>query len=207
MAYLILVRHGVSTYNAKGIWTGWADPSLAPAGIEEAKQAGLAIKDLKIDLAYVGTLVRGKQTLSEILKVLKIKIPTEVAWELNERNYGIYINKNKWEVRKQVGEKTFQKIRRSFDFPIEAGESLKQVYERAVPYYCKEIFPKIKQGKNILLSIYGNSMRALVKYLDKVSDKDIPLLEIATGQVYVYKINSKGKILSKEIRIARKNTV
>lgn len=207
MAYLILVRHGISEYNAKGVWTGWADPSLAPKGFEEAKQAGLAIKDIAIDLAYSAVLLRARQTLDEMLKVLNTKVPIVYAWELNERNYGIYINKNKWEVKEEVGEEVFQKIRRSYDFPIEAGESLKQVYERIVPYYTENILPKVKSGKNVLLSLCGNSMRTLVKYIDNISDQDITSLEIATGQVYVYKLDSEGKVLSKEIRVARENTV
>lgn len=207
MAYLILVRHGVSEYNAKGVWTGWADPSLAPKGFEEAKQAGLAIKDLHIDKAYCAVLVRARQTLDEMLKVLNIKVPIVYAWELNERNYGVYINKNKWEVKKEVGEEVFQKIRRSYDFPIEAGESMKQVYQRMVPYYLENILPEVKKGKNVLLSMCGNSMRTLVKYIENISDEEITLLEIPTGGVYVYEIDNEGKVLSKDIRITRENTV
>ncbi len=206
MANLILVRHGESTYNAKGIWTGWSDPGLSKKGFKEAKQAGEAILDLKIDLAYTAVLVRARQTLSEMLKALNLKVPTTVAWELNERNYGVYTNKNKWEVKKEVGEETFQKIRRSYDFQIEAGESLKQVYERIVPYYASNILPEVKSGKNVLLSLSGNSMRALVKYLEQIPDKEISLLEIATGQVYVYELDKNGKIISKDIRIAKENT-
>ena len=207
MAKLILVRHGISTYNAKGVWTGWADPPLAKEGFEEAKKAGIVIKDLQINFVYSSVLLRCRQTIDQILKILGEKLPVTLAWQLNERNYGIYTNKNKWEVKKEVGEETFQKIRRSYDYPIEAGESLKDVYERITPYYKQEILPKLKEGKNIILSLSGNSMRALVKFLDGVADKDITLLEIATGQVYVYEVNKSGKILSKEVRITKENTV
>src|SRR3989344_3825265 len=200
MAYLILVRHGESLWNKEGKWTGFTDIELSEKGHDEAKEAGSLLKKYPIDLAYVSVLKRAKQTLDDInatrvlpvLEVIKDKA-------LNERDYGDFTGKNKWEVKKQVGDETFTKIRRSWDYPIPNGESLKDVYSRVIPYYKKEIEPKLKMGKNILISAHSNSLRALVKYLENISDIDIPKLEIATGEIYVYQIDKEGKIVSKEI--------
>lgn len=208
MAYLILVRHGESVWNAKGLWTGWTDISLSEKGREEAKKAGAALKDIKIDTAYISKLKRAKETLDEIVNELNLTgIPVIENEALNERNYGEYAGKNKWEIKEKVGEEEFQKIRRSWDFPIPAGESLKDVYNRVLPYFECTILPDLKAGKNILLSAHSNSLRALVKYLDNISDEDIPHLEIATGQIYIYQVDENGKVISKEIRLARPNTV
>lgn len=199
MANLILVRHGESLWNEKGLWTGWTDIGLSEKGKEEARLAGEKLKGLSIDIAYTSILLRAKQTLDEIKSVLGIDVPTFEDKALNERNYGVFTGKNKWEIQKQVGPEQFKKIRRGWDVPIESGESLKDVYQRTVPYFEKEILPKLKEGKNILISAHGNSLRALVKYLENISDQEIPNLEIATGQIYIYSINSQGTIISKQI--------
>ncbi len=200
MAYLVLVRHGESTYNAKGVWTGWLDPPLSEKGFEEARQAGELLKDIKFDIAYTSDLLRAQQTLDEIKKILGIETPTVISPEIKERNYGDYTDKNKWEVEKELGEEEFKKLRRSFDHPVPNGESLKDVYNRTLPYFQTEILPKLKLGQNILISAHGNSLRALAKYLENISDEGIENLEIPTGQVIVYEINPEGKIASKEIR-------
>ena len=103
-----------------------------------------------------------------------------------------------------MGEAEFQKLRRSWDFPPPNGESLKMVYERVVPYYESEILPHIKEGKNIIVAAHGNSLRALIKYLDNISDEDIPNLEMPTGGVYVYQIDNEGKVTDKQIRVTGK---
>lgn len=206
MSYLILVRHGLSEYNKKGLWCGWIDPNLAPEGVEEAKRAGEALKDIKFDIAYTSILRRAQQTLEEVKKSAgQPSVETTIAWELNERNYGEYTNKNKWQVKEEVGEEVFKQIRRSWDYPIPSGESLKQVYDRAVPYYQKEIELKLKDGKNIIISSSGNSLRALVKYLENVSEDEIGELEIGTGEAYVYTIDENGKVTNKEIRAGNEN--
>lgn len=207
MAYLILVRHGESEWNAKGLWTGWADVSLNDKGREEGKKAGLALRDIKIDVAYTSKLKRAKETLDEILKKLNLKIPIIENEALNEKNYGDYTGKNKWEIKKEVGETKFQKIRRSWDHQLPNGESLKDVYNRVVPYYESTILPNLKSGKNVIISASSNSLRAFVKYLDNISDEEIVSLEIATGQIYVYQIDNEGTIVSKKVRLARENTV
>lgn len=200
MAYLILVRHGESEWNAKGVWTGLTDIPLSERGREEAQLVAKALKDIKIDLAYTSPLIRAKQTLDEIAHSLPSPIPQTIENKaLNERDYGVLTGKNKWEIEKEVGEDKFLMIRRGWNTPIQNGETLKDVYDRVVPYYKKEILPKLKIGKNVLIVAHGNSLRALVKYLENISDKDIENLEIATGGIYIYEINSNGNILSKRI--------
>lgn len=200
MAYLVLVRHGESTWNAKGIWTGWTDVGLSEKGREEAREAGRVIKDIDFQIVFVSALKRAKETLEEIEKALEVKIPTIENEALNERDYGDYTGKNKWQVKEQLGKEEFLKLRRSWDYPVPNGESLKDVYQRVVPYYQTYILPELQKGKNVLVSAHGNSLRALVKLLDNLSDEDVAKLEIPTGQVLVYSISSDGKILSKEIR-------
>ena len=119
---------------------------------------------------------------------------------LNERNYGIYTGKNKWQIKEHVGEEEFQKIRRSWDYPIENGESLKQVYQREIPYYLEEIEPKLKQGKNVIMVSSGNGIRALVKYLENIPDAKISELEVGTGEAIVYQIDQDGKVIGKEVK-------
>lgn len=205
MAYLVLVRHGESEWNAKGLWTGWSDPSLNEKGTEQACNAGLLLKDIHFDFAYTSALTRAKQTWDCIQKMLEQKnIPIIENQALNERDYGEMTGKNKWEVKEQVGEEEFMRLRRSWDYPPPKGESLKMVYERVLPYYEKEILPKLKEGKNIIIAAHGNSLRALIKDLDHISDEDISKLEMATGGVYVYQLDSSGNVTNKEIRVAGK---
>lgn len=207
MSYLALVRHGKSEWNKLGLWTGWTDIPLAEDGIEEAKKAGILLKDVKFDKAFTSKLIRAKQTLSEIQKEINLKSPIATENEaLNERDYGDFTGKNKWDVKKQVGEEEFKKIRRAWDYKLPNGESLEDVYKRAVPYFKKEIVPKITKGENIIIAAHGNSLRALVKYLESIPDSKISKLEIGTGEVYLYKIDGHGKVLSKEIRSVNPDT-
>ncbi len=208
MAYLVLVRHGRSEYNDKGLWTGFTDVALNEVGREEAHRTAIAIKDIKFDQAFTSLLVRAQATLDIILKDLgQDVIPVEKNFALNERDYGDYTGKNKWEVKEEVGEETFQKIRREFDYPIPNGESLKMVYERVVPYYEEQILPLLKNGKNVLVAAHGNSLRALVKYLENLSNEQVAALEIRTGEAYVYEVDSEGKIISKDIRAENEKAV
>lgn len=208
MAFLVLVRHGQSEWNAKGLWTGLTDVSLNEKGKEEAEIAGKELKDITFDLAFTSALKRAKETYAIIKRVLNLdEIPVFEDAALNEKNYGIFTGKNKWEVKKELGEEEFLKIRRSWDYPIENGESLKDVYDRVVPYYQTKILPQLKMSKNVLVCASGNSIRALVKYLDHITDTDISSLEIATGEIYLYQIDSDGKVIAKEKRLNRPNLV
>jgi 2,3-bisphosphoglycerate-dependent phosphoglycerate mutase len=199
MAKLILIRHGESEWNLKGLWTGLTDIGLTEKGKAQARLGGEKLKSSSIDFAYTSALLRAKQTLNEIKSVLGIDVPTVENGALNERNYGIYTGKNKWDVQKEVGDEEFLKIRRSWDTAIPNGESLKNVYDRVVPYYKSEILPKLKEGKNILIVAHGNSLRSLTKYLENISDEDISKLEIGTGEVDIFEVDNNGKVISKEI--------
>lgn len=205
MAHLALVRHGESEWNAKGLWTGWTDVNLSENGREEARKAGEVLRDIHPDYVYISALKRAQQTLEEIQKVIGTNVTPTADKALNERSYGDFTGKNKWEVKEQVGEEEFQRLRRSWDYPPANGESLKMVYDRVLPYYQSEIEPKLKEGKNIIIAAHGNSLRALIKYLENISDEEIPTLELATGGVYVYEINEEGKVTAKEIRGSNTN--
>lgn len=206
--YLALVRHGESEWNAKGLWTGWTDVPLSEKGHTDAKKAGIQLKDIHFNLAYTSALLRAIQTLEEIKKAKgQSKIPTVSHKALNERDYGDLTGKNKWEIKKEFGEEQFMKWRRSWDSPLPNGEALKDVYERVLPYYKEIILPKLKSGKNIIIAAHGNSLRALVKYLDNISDDDISKLEIPVGQVILYQIDEDGKVVNKEIRNQHENKV
>ncbi len=201
MAYLILVRHGMSEYNAKSLWTGWDDPCLTEEGRQQARNAGKSLTDIPLDYGYTAALKRAKETLEEIKKVLNRQdLPTTENKALNERNYGDFTGKNKWEVKKMVGDEEFHKIRRGWDYPIPNGESLKQVYEREIPYFESEILPKIKSGKNVIISSSGNALRAIVKYLEHIPDDKIAEFEIAIGEVLLYDIDKNGNIVKKDRR-------
>ncbi len=200
MNKLVLVRHGLSEYNKLGIWAGWEDPDLAPEGVEQAQKTGQELSDIHFDFAYSSDLKRATHTLDVIKTQINQEVPTTIDKALRERNYGDYTHKNKWQVKEEVGEEEFQKLRRSWDYPPPNGESLKMVYDRIVPYYESEILPKLKTGKNVLVSSSGNALRALVKHLENIPDDQVMNLEIGTGEAYVYQIDENGKILSKEIR-------
>ena len=206
MATLVLVRHGLSEYNKIGIWAGWEDPALAPEGYEQAQRTGKELSDIHFDYAYTSDQIRSEQTLSEIKKQINQEnVPTIIHRAFRERNYGDYNHKNKWEVKKEVGEEEFQKIRRSWDYPPPNGESLKMVHDRIVPYYEEEVLPKLKSGSNILVASSGNALRALVKHLENIPDEKVADLEIGTGEAYVYTIDNDGAITNKEIRGENEN--
>lgn len=208
MAYLILIRHGYSEYNIRGLWTGWRDPDLTLQGRKEAKKAALAIKEIPFSIGYTSPQIRHKETLEIVKNVLGLKrLPTISANALKERNYGKYTGRNKWEVEKELGKENFTKLRRGWDYPVPNGESLKQVYERVVSYYKTAILPNLLDNKNVIISSSGNALRSLVKYIENISNQNIVNLEISPGEVYVYLLDPKGKMISREIRNAHPNTV
>jgi len=201
MAKLVLVRHGQSQWNEKGLWQGWKDIDLTDKGIEQAKETGKQLKDIILDYAYSSPLIRASRTLDQILETMDQKeLPVTKNHALTEKHYGIYAGKNKWQVKKEVGEEQFQVIRRSWDYQTPEGESMKQVYERLIPYYEKEILPKLKEGKNVIVASHGNTLRCLVKFLDNLSEDEVAKFEFGIGEGYVYEINEKGEVLNKEIR-------
>jgi len=156
MAKLVLVRHGISEWNKLGLWTGWRDIPLAPEGYDEARKTGQAIKDIHFDNAFVSDLIRSQQTFDTIEKEIGYSIPKTVSPEIKERDYGDLTEKNKWQIKEEFGEEQFNKWRRGWDDEVPHGENLKQVYERAVPYYTKHIMPLLQSGKNVLVCAHGN---------------------------------------------------
>ena len=200
MAQLILVRHGITDWNKEGKWHGQTDISINDEGKAEALKDGETIKDLKVDKVYVSALRRTQETFAEINKVLNLSVPVIKAAELNERDYGIYNGKNKWEVKQELGEEQFNHLRRDWDCPIPNGESLKQVYERVIPYYQQHILPELISGQNILMVSSGNTLRALTKYLEKLPDESISQTQLNFGEVDIYDLDPEGNILNKQTR-------
>ena len=200
MAYLILIRHCMSSYNAKGLWTGWDDPSLTDEGRQQAKLAAKALKNIAIDVAFVPPQKRSIETLQEILAVLQKNVPITKDRAIMERNYGDFTAKNKWEVKKELGDEEFLNLRRGWDYPIPNGESLKQVYSRVIPFYQNQILPKLKIGKNVILVSSGNALRSLVKLLDNIPDAKISQFEIAVGEILIYTVDEKGNVVHREKR-------
>ena len=197
---LILVRHGQSEWNQKNIFTGWENPGLTQQGRKEAKLAGILINNLEIKFNYLYTsaLVRAQLTGSIILDNVNqenVKIIKNKA--LNERYYGDLQGLNKDECRNKWGEDQVQIWRRSYNVGPPGGESLKETGERVMPYFLNEIFPLILKGENIIVSAHGNSLRSLIKYLDKLSSEEIVKLEIPTGSPIHYLFDDNGEILNK----------
>lgn len=201
MAYLVLVRHGLSEYNKEGVWAGWENPPLAPEGFAQAEKTAEALKDIHFDYGFSSEQTRCVETMDTLKKVLgQEDLPVMEDNAIRERNYGDFNHKNKWDVKKELGEEAFQKLRRGWDYPPPHGESLKMVYERVLPFYEKEILPKLKEGKNVLVASSNNALRALVKYLENIPDDKIADFEIGTGEAYVYQIDSNGKVESRQVR-------
>ena len=221
MSKLILTRHGQSVWNADNKFTGWVDVDLSDKGREEAKKSGELLNKLniKIDISYTSFLKRAIETLAIILELIGLSMKFNTAWELNERHYGSLTGLNKEETKKKIGEEQFKRYRRSWDIapppmakdskylenfsPLNGGipqnkipftESLKSTYERVIPYYDIEINKNLKNGKNILISAHGNSLRALCKYLFKISDTKINELEIPTGNPLIIEFDNQLKI-------------
>lgn len=198
---LVLVRHGQSEWNLQNRFTGWKDVNLSKKGIEEAHEAGQKLKELgiKFDLAFTSVLVRAQKTLDIMFEELGVELPMEQDQALNERDYGDLVGQNKDEAREKFGEKQVHLWRRSYDVAPPGGESLKDTGERTLPYFDAKIIPEIKAGKNVLVSAHGNSLRAIVMQLDKLTPEEVTKLEIPTGVPIVYELDGEGNVLSKKI--------
>lgn len=217
---LIIIRHGQSIWNLENRFTGWADIPLSKKGINEAKKAGKKLINYKFDLAYTSELIRAQMTLFEILNINNnenkyFKIHSDdkkrydkyllknkeekymkifFAQELNERDYGALEGLNKEETAKKYGKEQVHIWRRSYDVAPPKGESLKDTYKRTIPYFKKNIKKELEKGKTILISAHGNSLRAIIKYIEKISDRDINSVELGTATPIVYKFNNKNEI-------------
>ncbi|MBW3002752.1 2,3-bisphosphoglycerate-dependent phosphoglycerate mutase [Candidatus Woesearchaeota archaeon] len=221
MSYLILVRHGESRWNLANKFCGWVDVPLSENGIKEALSAAKKLEGLTLDVAFTSKLERAQETLLLILakqkftgiflhntgkmakwskhphKLEKNEIPIYSDTALNERYYGRLQGMNKDAARRKWGKPQVFKWRRSYDIRPPGGECLKDVYKRTVPYFKKVIMPHIRKKKDVIISAHGNSLRALIKYLDNISDEKIPHLELPTGKPIIYKY-TKGKLIKEK---------
>jgi 2,3-bisphosphoglycerate-dependent phosphoglycerate mutase len=221
MYKLVLVRHGQSTWNLENRFTGWTDVGLTDQGVAEAHEAGRQLQEggYVFDLAYTSVLRRAIRTLWIVLQELSLEwIPVTNAWQLNERHYGALQGLNKTETAQKYGEEQVKIWRRSYDVAPEpldrederhprfdpryapippenlpATESLKITLERVLPYWHTTLAPIIQSGKRLLIGAHGNSIRALVKYLDNISDTDVTELNIPTGVPLVYELDENLK--------------
>ncbi len=187
MAKLILLRHLQSQWNKENRFTGWTDVPLSEEGIKSAKEVAGKLAAIPIDKVYTSPLIRNKETVSLILENLGRKgLPIVIDKALDERNYGILQGLNKDEMKEKYGEEQIKLWRRSWGQAPPEGESLEDVFNRAVPFYRRYIEKDLKEGKNVLIVASHNSLRALVKYLENISDEDVINLEIPTGGIKEY---------------------
>ena len=199
---LVLVRHGQSDWNLKNLFTGWKDPDLSPKGVDEAKAAGrlLKAKGLSFDLAFTSALTRAQHTLTLILDELaQPSLPTERDAALNERDYGELSGLNKDDARQRWGEEQVHIWRRSYDVAPPAGESLKDTVARVLPYYAQHILPAVLDGQRVIVAAHGNSLRALVMVLDRLTPKTIPAMELDTGVPLVYRLKADSTVETKQV--------
>ena len=221
MSKLILTRHGQSAWNAENRFTGWVDVDLSSQGILEARKSGVLIKKLNIniDISYTSFLKRAIKTLVVILEENNLELELNTSWEMNERHYGSLTGLNKEETKIKIGEEQFKKYRRSWDIspppmpendknqslfsPLNANipldmipwtESLKDTYNRVIPFFEKKIKPGLQNNKNIIIAAHGNSLRALCKKLFNISDQKINELEIPTGNPLVVKFDENLEV-------------
>jgi 2,3-bisphosphoglycerate-dependent phosphoglycerate mutase len=197
---LVLVSHGQSEWNLKNLFTGWKDVDLTDTGVSEARAAGkkLKAKNLTFDRAFTSDLKRAQKTLSLILEEMgQASIPVTRNLALNERDYGDLVGMNKDEARKKWGEEQVLQWRRSYDIPPPGGESLKDTVARALPYYVQEILPAVLRGERTIVAAHGNSLRALVMVLERLTPEGILKRELATGVPIVYRLNPDATVADK----------
>ena len=197
---LILVRHGQSTYNLENRFTGWRDVELTDLGRDEAKRAGeiLNKNNFTFDYAYTSNLKRAQNTLNIILRTMNIEVKTFHSELLNERDYGDLVGQNKQEAADKFGSDQVQIWRRSYDTPPPGGESLKMTCERTLPYF-KEILKQVINGNNIIIGAHGNSIRAIVMNLFKLTPNEILETEIGWCEPWIFTFNNESEIVDFEI--------
>jgi len=197
---LVLVRHGQSDWNLKNLFTGWRDVDLTEKGVAEAREAGRKLKaqGIKFDVAFTSVLKRAQRTLDLMLTELgQTTIPVFEDQALNERDYGDLVGLNKDDARKKWGEEQVHIWRRSYDVAPPGGESLRDTAARVLPYYIREILPRVLRGERVLVSAHGNSLRALVMVLDKHTPETITKLNLETGIPMIYRLNADSTVASK----------
>lgn len=199
MAQLVIFRHGQSQWNLENKFTGWVDVPLTEKGIEEAKHAGLKIKGYRFDYAYASNLQRAQNTLRIALESANHPSIEPLYNEaLNERMYGDLQGLDKTETVNKFGEEQVKIWRRSYDIAPPNGESLKDTAARVIPYFENEIAPKLKENKNVVIAAHGNSLRALIMYLEKMTPEQILQFEIGTAQPRLYELDTNLIVLKAE---------
>ncbi|MBS7540422.1 2,3-bisphosphoglycerate-dependent phosphoglycerate mutase [Ancylobacter lacus] len=196
---LVLVRHGQSEWNLKNLFTGWRDPDLTPKGVEEAIAAGKRLRGegYAFDVCFTSDLRRAQKTLDLILEQMgSSNLPIICDQALNERDYGELSGLNKDDARVKWGEEQVHVWRRSYDVPPPGGESLKDTVARALPYYVKEILPRVLRGERVLVAAHGNSLRALIMVLERLTPEGIMKRELGTGAPVVYRLNADSTVAS-----------
>ena len=199
---LVLARHGQSEWNLKNLFTGWKDPGLTDLGVEEARTAGRRLKarGLDFDLAFTSALTRAQETLRLILEEIgRSDLPIIRDQALNERDYGDLSGLNKDDARARWGKEQVHLWRRSYDVPPPGGESLRDTVARVLPYYVQELLPRVLRGERVLVVAHGNSLRALVMVLDRLTPDTIPSMELATGLPLVYRLNADTTVADKQV--------
>ena len=198
---LLIARHHESEWNKKGLWTGSRNVHLTPYGAAKSEEMGLRVSDIRINRAFTSKQARAVETLIHMLRALKLDgIPTEHSNALNERDYGDYTGKNKWDMEQLVGTEAFEAMRRGWDYPIPGGETLKMVYERVVPFYRDTIVPFLAAGENVLIVSHGNALRALMIYIESIPEEKVADLNMLFGAVVLYDVDAEGRMLAKEVR-------
>ncbi|GIL01186.1 MAG: 2,3-bisphosphoglycerate-dependent phosphoglycerate mutase [Alphaproteobacteria bacterium] len=199
---MVLVRHGQSEWNLKNLFTGWKDVDLSEQGMAEAEQAGrlLAGRGLTFDIAFTSALIRAQRTCQIILDAVgQGRLQTLRDQALNERDYGDLSGLNKDDARARWGEEQVHIWRRSYDVEPPGGESLRDTGARVWPYYMTEILPRVMRGEKVLVAAHGNSLRALVMVLDRMSKETIPDLNLDTGVPMIYRLNADTTVAEKEV--------
>jgi 2,3-bisphosphoglycerate-dependent phosphoglycerate mutase len=194
---LVLVRHGESEWNLKNLFTGWRDVGLTEKGIAEARAAGRKLKaqGLRFDVAFTSRLIRAEHSLDLMLEELGQKgITVFKDQALNERDYGELSGLNKDDARAKWGAEQVHVWRRSYDVAPPGGESLRDTAARVLPYYIQDILPRVLRGDNVLIAAHGNSLRALVMVLERLSQQEIVAREIATGAPLIYRLNADSTV-------------
>ena len=197
---VVLVRHGESEWNKKNLFTGWRDVGLTEKGIAEAAAAGRKLKaqGIRLDVAFTSALVRAQHSLDLVLAEMgQTDIPVVKDQALNERDYGDLSGLNKDDARAKWGAEQVLVWRRSYDVAPPGGESLKDTAARVLPYYIQEILPRVLRGDNVIVAAHGNSLRALVMVLEKLSPEQIVAREIATGVPLIYRLNANSTVAEK----------
>ncbi len=201
---LFIARHHESLWNKSGTWTGSRDVHLTPFGKKMSYEMGLQVREFKIQQAVCSMQCRSKETLEEMLRAMgQEDVPVLRDAAINERDYGDYTGKNKLAMKELMGEAEFNRMHREFTYPIPHGETLKMVYERAVPFYLETILPMLRSGKNVLVVSHGNTIRSLMKYIESISDDGIKDVEMPFGNVLIYRVDTDGRLISRDERFTQ----